>query len=48
MVERVLGKDEVTGSIPVNGSISSNSYLGRLNIGPFLPYTVLSHPCGAS
>jgi hypothetical protein len=23
MVERVLGKDEVTGSIPVNGSISS-------------------------
>ncbi len=23
MVERVLGKDEVTGSIPVNGSILS-------------------------
>ncbi len=40
MVERVLGKDEVTGSIPVNGSIlyiPYPAYRGRLSTSPFFP-----------
>ena len=32
MVERVLGKDEVTGSIPVNGSILCPDHLRRLKV----------------
>ena len=34
MVERVLGKDEVTGSIPVNGSISSVILDKSVGVGP--------------